>query len=435
ARGGLIDELTRAPAWARLLGARLERTIAATRLFLARWERDRDALARAFPELLRARALEFDVGLSDPHAGGRAVIRVLAPSGAALYYKPRPLSGERLLAPLLEGLHAALGEAPPVTPRSLERDDYAWVAHVTHRPLDTGAAWRAYHRRAGALLLALYVAGVTDAHADNLIAHGEHPVLIDAECALHPALCGALAGDADDDTVARAGLLPRWARDERGRWYSQAGLSDPRPFEPRRGRWELAARNTDAMRLRRGYARGNSGANAPWREGHAPSERDRRDAVLTGFLHAYRAWQATPSLARALVARASDHRGRFVARPTAAYVAVQELLTRPRGPGDDAPLTAARRALLRPFAAAPLGARRLAERLVASELRQLLAGDIPLFHADARGDAAFGADGAVIPGLVEGGAAALERRLARLGDEDLQRQLAVLHDAFAPAPR
>ncbi|MCA9691412.1 MAG: type 2 lantipeptide synthetase LanM, partial [Myxococcales bacterium] len=435
ARGGLIDELTRAPAWARLLGARLERTIAAARLFLARWERDRDALARAFPELLRARALEFDVGLSDPHAGGRTVIRVLAPSGAALYYKPRPLSGERLLAPLLEGLHAALGEAPPVTPRSLERDDYAWVAHVTHRPLDTGAAWRAYHRRAGALLLALYVAGVTDAHADNLIAHGGWPLLIDAECLLHPTLRASLSSTPADDSVARVGLLPRWARDERGLWYSQAGLSDPRRNAPRRPTWRVVGVNTDAMTCARSYAPGETGANAPWADPEAAPTDDRAEDVLVGFTRAYRAFQAGAStLAAPLLEQARRHRGRFVLRPTAHYAALSDHLQRP-ATSDGAAITRALEALRRPFAGASARDQELAARLTAAELDQLLAGDIPVFYADADGDALHPPDGPPIAGALEHSAvAALVDRLARLGEADLERQRATLRDAFAASP-
>lgn len=234
--GGLAELLTRQPVWARLIGCRIDHTIAAARRFLDHWAADRDALAERVPEA-RGALLELTPGLSEPHARGQTVVRLRFADDATIYYKPRPLAGHALLQQLLARVHDAIGDARPPELRALPRADHGWVAHVAHRPAATVREWRAFHRRAGALLFTLYLTGTTDAHADNLIAHGGWPLLIDAECLLHPTLRASLSSTPADDSVARVGLLPRWARDERGLWYSQAGLSDPRRNAPddRRG--------------------------------------------------------------------------------------------------------------------------------------------------------------------------------------------------------
>jgi lantibiotic modifying enzyme len=42
-----------------------------------------------------------------------------------------------------------------------------------------------YYQRAGQLLCLLYVLGANDCHNENLIACGEHPVLVDLETLMH----------------------------------------------------------------------------------------------------------------------------------------------------------------------------------------------------------------------------------------------------------
>ena len=75
-----------------------------------------------------------------------------------------------------------------------------------------------FYRRQGSLLALLYVLGGNDIHAENLIASGEYPVLVDLETLLQPGLprdvsaltqAEADAAAAARSSVLAAGLLPR----------------------------------------------------------------------------------------------------------------------------------------------------------------------------------------------------------------------------------
>ncbi|MFB9903894.1 type 2 lanthipeptide synthetase LanM family protein [Allokutzneria oryzae] len=66
----------------------------------------------------------------------------------------------------------------------LEREDYGWMCHVAARPCDTDDEVRAFHWRVGALTALLYVLNGADAHSGNVIAHGEHPVLVNGQVLL-----------------------------------------------------------------------------------------------------------------------------------------------------------------------------------------------------------------------------------------------------------
>src|SRR5262249_25892155 len=76
---------------------------------------------------------------------------------------------------------------------------------------------RRFYRRQGGNLALFYALSATDMHAENVIAHGEHPVVVDVEALLHANLdCGMaahaaarLARHAMTNSVLRPGLLPQ----------------------------------------------------------------------------------------------------------------------------------------------------------------------------------------------------------------------------------
>src|SRR5207253_338101 len=103
-----------------------------------------------------------------------------------------------------------------------------------------------------------------DCHRHNLVAAGEHPVLVDAETLLHPTVLphGGAAEVAGPRTAARrwmeesvfeADFLPSWTPAGEGRSIDVSGLCG---IEPQRSvlltpRWERV--NSDSMRLAHVY--------------------------------------------------------------------------------------------------------------------------------------------------------------------------------------
>ena len=182
---------------------------------------DWDAIrARFNPEAgIRATlALECRAGAGDT-ASGRSAVALIAGlcSGFRVVYKPRSLAVDVHFQEILAWLNAR-GDHPPFrTLNILERGSYGWVEFVTAERLHVSGGGSPFTSEARCGYLAiLYALEATDFHFENVIASGEHPVLIDLESLFHPrAENHGLAG-VDQTTVETmvysvlgVGLLPQ----------------------------------------------------------------------------------------------------------------------------------------------------------------------------------------------------------------------------------
>ncbi len=129
-----------------------------------------------------------DSTLSDPHAGGRTVLRLRFAGGQQLVYKPRPMAMEAAFGRTLHWLNAHWAEARlrQHAPAVLARQDYGWMAWVEAAPMTSPQEAADYHWRLGGLMAVLRALRGTDMHQENLVAAGAYPVFIDVECLLHP---------------------------------------------------------------------------------------------------------------------------------------------------------------------------------------------------------------------------------------------------------
>lgn len=100
-------------------------------------------------------------------------------SGKRLVYKSRPMALDAFFRELLAriGLRGAT---------ILARGTYGWSEWIEPRPLDASDGATRFFRRAGAILALMRVLGGGDAHARNVIAAGDMPVLIDCEALIRP---------------------------------------------------------------------------------------------------------------------------------------------------------------------------------------------------------------------------------------------------------
>lgn len=160
---------------------------------LRRLSIDERAIARAFFRRARlGELLGIETSLSDPHNGGRTVC-ILRFRCGRLVYKPR--SGEAewrwnllLLTMNRRGFRPALRAV-----KLVRRSGYCWMEYVGHEPCHEMAEVRRFYQRAGALAAVAQLVRAVDCHRQNVIAAGEHPVLVDAEALLHPDTEGAIS--------------------------------------------------------------------------------------------------------------------------------------------------------------------------------------------------------------------------------------------------
>lgn len=346
-------------------------------------------------------AARVRAGLSDPHARGRTVAVVEFAAGARVVYKPRSLRADAAFAGFLEWLSRAAPGLPPVRAvRTLDRGRYGWAEYVAPAPCADAGALVRYYERCGVLLAAAYVLRVGDLHSENVVAAGEHPLLVDLEAALTPVLRRpSTRRAADDTTVLDTSLLPAAYVDAAGRGFVDGGI----------------------------------GARRECLTTGAAAAADPGPAVARGFDRAYRALQRNRA---ALLARGgplapfAGARVRVVVRATTVYAALLRRLADPARANDPAARAAELDRLSLPFRGRPEWAHMLPA--FAAEARALARGDVPRFEL-AAGGTALRADGrVVVPHYASAsGLAAVRRRVRALGDADRCRQLQYIRLAFA----
>jgi type 2 lantibiotic biosynthesis protein LanM len=203
------------PVMARQLVLRIDQWVDVIVEFLDRLCSDWDLILRNVrpdedkPDLLT----HVQMDASDRHRGGRCVLIATFSSGFKLVYKPKPMAVDAHFQQLL-GWFNARGSHPPLrTLKILDRGSYGWSEFVAAESCHSLPELRRFYERQGAYLALLYVLEATDFHSENLIAAGEHPVLIDLEAIFHPRLkVPGHSEDADSTalshSVLRVGLLP-----------------------------------------------------------------------------------------------------------------------------------------------------------------------------------------------------------------------------------
>lgn len=188
---GYAGLFQRWPVLARLLASIVENWADACHEFLDRLGRDHGELRqRFFPHQPPAPVSAVDATLSDPHAGGRTVLRLGFADGTRLVYKPRPMEMEAIWSQAVAWLNEQGQELCPEgaghrVPRVWARDDYGWMEWIEAGPMNP-AEVRRYHWRMGSLLGLFRALNGADMHLENIVAAGAQPVFIDVECLLHP---------------------------------------------------------------------------------------------------------------------------------------------------------------------------------------------------------------------------------------------------------
>ena len=113
--------------------------------------------------------------------GGRTTLVLGFEPAGLLIYRPRSIAVDVHFQELLEWLNAHGANPAFRTMRMLDRGDHGWVESLAPVACESSEARTRFHERVGglmALLRVLEAAGLSSAH---VVAHGEYPVLVDAE--------------------------------------------------------------------------------------------------------------------------------------------------------------------------------------------------------------------------------------------------------------
>lgn len=423
--------------WARLRNVVVDGWLESSVELLERLARDDEAICRRFAA---GHATGRVAGLrplsDDRHEGGRLIVGLAFENGTQLVYKPRPVGIEVWFGDLLAALHAGDAPVPDLrTPAILDRGDYGWCEYLPSQECTSSAGVARFFQRSGALLAVFHALGAVDCHLENLVAHGEHPVLVDAETVLQgaprrwqrqgPGEIDPWVSD-DDAGVLETGFLPNPFN---AQGPDTSGLDGGRRPVPVDGVVLWQEVNTDRMALREGTVSSKQAVNGVRLDGEIVDPRAHVADLTAGFdaMYARLVHRRDALLDSALWARARSQRIRFLARSTSVYWRLALSSLEPRFMNDGAGRRGELQRLFAPLeqCADPRRLRPLLEAEVGA-LQDL---DVPTFSVGA-GDRDLRLGSAPIPGFFqESGLARAERRLRALSPADRARQ----HEFMAQA--
>lgn len=372
---------------------------------------------------------EIKGGAGDSHRQGRSVIVVKFSSGFQIVYKPHSLAVDIQFQKLLTWLNER-GDHPPFrTLKILNRETYGWVEFVKAQECSSEDGIARFYERQGGYLALLYALQAVDFHFENLIASGEHPVLIDLESLFHQQSAEFESKHSEqiawahfNRSVLRVGLLPQriWLNaDYEGIDVSglagTAGQLSPHPVPY----WESTG--TDMMHVARKRMAMGGGQNLPTMQGSEVNVVTYSDALVHGFDSVYHTLLRHRNellAADGPLAGFGEVEVRVILRPTKIY---GQLLNESYHPN------MLRNALDRDrfFDRLWVDIERQPKlaRVYPSERRDLQGGDIPMFSTVPDSKDLFDSVGERIPEFFpQSGMELVKQRLNELSEEDFARQ-------------
>ncbi|MGC5287582.1 type 2 lanthipeptide synthetase LanM family protein [Micromonospora sp. DT231] len=378
---------------------------------------------------------EVSFGAGDNHRGGRSVAVVRFATGARVMYKPRRLQVDGHFQHLLAWLNERGAHPTLRTFWVLDREVYGWTEFVESGPCADRDALDRFYQRQGALLALLQTLGATDFHLENVIASGEHPMLIDLEAMLHHWQWERPVGDQAgylqsvgvelmSRSVLTVGLLPApvvWTEGNQVNQFDMSGMSGAGGQLTARPVTVWNGFGTDEMRLDRRRVPLPGSGNLPTLGEQRLDVTEFASEIGDGYRTLYRILlrHRDELLAPSgpLAAFAHDE-VRVVLRATESYV---RLLAEAQHPD------LLRDALDRDRYFENLWTghehREHRDALIAAELAQMYAGDVPIFVTTPSSTDLTGGDGTVLPGVLrQSGLDAVRDRLAGMSEDHLAQQ-------------
>jgi type 2 lantibiotic biosynthesis protein LanM len=292
-----INLLQEYPVLARQLVISINHWVNFSLEFLQHLCHDWDAICTTFsPETDPGILVYVDSNIGDTHRGGRAVLIAKFSSGFRVVYKPRALSVDVHFQQLLEWLNQRGNHPPFRTLKILNRDTYGWVEFIESHSCTTSEEVERFYERQGSYLAVLYAMEATDFHMENIIAAGEHPILVDLESLFHSRIEANYLNKKSEHFVVKTanysvlgvGILPQrlWENnDSKGVELSGLGGEEGQ-LTPSRIQY-LTGIGTDEMRVERKQMPMLGSQNRPTLNCAQVNVLNYKDAIIAGFTSMY----------------------------------------------------------------------------------------------------------------------------------------------------
>lgn len=425
------DFYSRYPEIARLSEQVVRQTVALYSEICMRQERDRTQITEKLCKGKKFHGIAaLELSASDPHNSGKRTARVTLDNGTVLYYKPHTVRKNQIYQ---EIYHCLCREAGLSCEEifCIDCGKYGWEAQVQSSACETETQVNRYYVRMGIHLFLGYLLSVSDLHAENIIASGEYPVIVDFETYPGVSALGLDPGGQTveayiRDSVIKTGILPclSWGQGKNAAIISAINrpgkIRTPfrMPVVKNSGRSDIhIAHEMIEMEIPECTVRLRSREMDP----SAYTE-----ALCRGFTVAYRACLADEELLK-MVIPFFDGRSRVVLRHTQQY-AMYRFTSLHQDFCKDGKR---RRQLL--FSVLHTQEEDVIKRTIHDyETESLLRLDIPYFEIDASGTSLYDGDGNEYPDYLPiSPLEAWKNKRKLLSEEDLERQLSVIRLSMA----
>lgn len=321
----------------------------------------------------------IESGLSDLHNGGKEVLKICLENGKKLLLKPRSMENEQFFTRLL-GWISERTDSSQYHYRILSCRDHSWCEIVEYQSCESEQEIHQYYRRLGEQLFLSYLLGTSDIHAENLIACGAYPVIVDLE-ALARSGKEIQAESAEDaiyswirESVIGTGILPFYVWNKEGEGIDGSAIHSKKgqklPFQIP----AVAEEETSNMYITYREGVTSAGRNLAWMKGKEETITAYVDDLLRGFSEAYQAVEKEKRSFQSVLEEGKGLKSRVVLMHTQRYAMLLNSSYHPSLLMDGAD----REIFL---CSIGQGRRDREERIVREEIRALLRGDIPCFSS------------------------------------------------------
>lgn len=383
---------------------------------------------------------EIQLGLGDSHRGGRTVASITFTNGKKLIYKPRNLGAEIGFSCYSKAMNEgmSLKEKALYEIELLDCGEYGFIEFISQKECEDEQQLERYYYRSGVLMAMLYSLNAKDIHHENLIAHGEYPVMIDLEALFHSKLehkdienektAYEVAIDSIDDSVYSIGLLPMHLVNPYDKENGSVDISGFGGEEQQVSPFKILKiqnKDTDEICLQKSTYIIEPQKNVAKYHGVVAKASDYRDFIMKGFDDAYCfIMKHKIGLMASMKEWFCDVNTRIIYRPTYLYTKLMFTSSHP----DFMREKAHRYVLLHRMA---YKVKKQESQIVASEIRDMMMGDVPFFEVNIHTGVMRNSAKEVFPlSFKKTPFVLVEDKMNNFSLRDLQTQKVIIDNAF-----
>lgn len=375
--------------------------------------------------------VEVQAGAGDTHRNGRSVVILRFATGLRVVYKPRSLALDQHFQELLAWINEQQRILPLRTITVLPRENYGWVEFIDAKSCTTEEEVAHFYERQGIYLALLYTLDAVDFHYENIMAAGEHPILVDLEALFHPRILTNEdeATQSIGSSVLHTLLLPqRIYLENAGEGLDLSGIGGRKgqvtPFPV--FTWKDSG--TDQMHAARERQELPGSQNRPMLQEQEREVLPYEASFLKGFTEMYRLLIARrEQLLTTMLPRFADDEIRIILRPTRAYALLLNESFHPQYLANEL-----ERERLFDHLWDSVAYQSYLREVIPDERQDLQQGDIPVFTTTPGSWDGLSSRGECIADLCEQSSMAFVRkRLQQLNEDDLASQSWIIRGSFA----